>query len=406
MNISKINLVNFRNYSKLSINLGQNMNIFIGNNAQGKTNILESIMFLALTKSPRVFNESDLIKYGLSKAIVKGKVKDNNSIREMEISLEKGKKSLSINKTPIKKLSSYISNLIIISFTPDDLNIIKSSPSIRRNVLNVQISQLSKVYLNTYNEYNKLLKVRNEYLKVLFTNSIADKNYFDVITEKLIEKAVIIYQIRKEYIDMINLSITDIYDDIDNSKAKISMKYEPNVEILDYDTNKLSDTLKNIFKTNYRKELNNGVTLFGPHRDDFSFYLDEKNLKIYGSQGQQKLAVLAYKLSEVPIFIDKCNSTPVLLFDDIFSELDIKKRNGVLKYVQRNIQTIITTTDLKNIQKKYLKEAFIFEVKEGKIININYISSLNFRIARQVLNCSTQALSFILIIVQNQVYNT
>ena len=133
--------------------------------------------------------------------------------------------------------------------------------------------------------------MRNEYLKVLFTNSIADKNYFDVITEKLIEKAVIIYQIRKEYIDMINLSITDIYDDIDNSKAKISMKYEPNVEILDYDTNKLSDTLKNIFKTNYRKELNNGVTLFGPHRDDFSFYLDEKNLKIYGSQGQQKLAV-------------------------------------------------------------------------------------------------------------------
>ena len=368
MNISKINLVNFRNYSKLSINLGQNMNIFIGNNAQGKTNILESIMFLALTKSPRVFNESDLIKYGLSKAIVKGKVKDNNSIKEMEISLEKGKKSLSINKTPIKKLSSYISNLIIISFTPDDLNIIKSSPSIRRNVLNVQISQLSKVYLNTYNEYNKLLKVRNEYLKVLFTNSIADKNYFDVITEKLIEKAVIIYQIRKEYIDMINLSITDIYDDIDNCKAKISMKYEPNVEILDYDTNKLSDTLKNIFKTNYRKELNNGVTLFGPHRDDFSFYLDEKTLKIYGSQGQQKLAVLAYKLSEVPIFIDKCNSTPVLLFHDIFSELDIKKRNGVLKYVQRNIQTIITTTDLKNIQKKYLKEAFIFEVKEGKII--------------------------------------
>ena len=167
---------------------------------------------------------------------------------------------------------------------------------------------------------------------------------------------------------MINLSITDIYDDIDNSKAKISMKYEPNVEILDYDTNELSDTLKNIFKMNYRKELNNGVTLFGPHRDDFSFYLDEKNLKIYGSQGQQKLAVLAYKLSEVPIFIDKCNSTPVLLFDDIFSELDIKKRNGVLKYVQRNIQTIITTTDLKNIQKKYLKEAFIFEVKEGKII--------------------------------------
>ena len=271
---------------------------------------------------------------------------------------------MSINKTPIKKLSSYISNLIIISFTPDDLNIIKSSPSIRRNVLNVQISQLSKVYLNTYNEYNKLLKVRNEYLKVLFTNSIADKNYFDVITEKLIEKAVIIYQIRKEYIDMINLSITDIYDDIDNSKAKISMKYEPNVEILDYDTNKLSDTLKNIFKTNYRKELNNGVTLFGPHRDDFSFYLDEKNLKIYGSQGQHRTAILSLKLAELYVIYDEIGEYPILLLDDFMSELDEKRRKSFLSYI-KDTQVIITCTD-----KMELDNIKLFNVINGEICKI------------------------------------
>ncbi len=367
MEISKINLINFRNYDKLNITLNKNMNIFIGSNAQGKTNILESIIILALTKSNRANLENNLIKFGKEKAIIKGKVKDNKLLRDLSVEILDNNKKLVVNKTQIRKVSEYISNLNIISFMPDDLEIIKSSPSIRRNVLNIQLSQLSKKYLNTYNEYNKILKSRNEYLKVLFTSGLADKKYLDIITDKLIEKAIVIYMMRKEYIDSINESISKIYFNIAGENG-LFVKYIPNINIESFDYDTIKNILENTFKTNYKKELNYGITLFGPHRDDIAFILDEKDLKQYGSQGQQKLSIICYKLSEIDIFKKKCMTKPVLLFDDIFSELDIKKRNKLLNYVATGIQSVITTTDLKSIQKKYLADAYIFEVNNGKVI--------------------------------------
>lgn len=366
MKITKVNLLNFRNYDKLDITLNAGMNIFIGNNAQGKTNILESIVLLALTKSHRLGNEESLVKFGKSRAKIKGKVRQEKIIRELEIDLDSTGKSLFVNRTSMRKLSDYISNLNIISFTPDDLEIIKSSPSVRRNILNIQLSQLSKKYLNTYNEYNKLLKTRNEYLKVLLTNNIADRKYLDIITDRLIEKAIIIYRFRKEYVDHINKNISLIYKDI-ASDGNLFVEYSNNVEIFSYAEDELREVLSKTYLNNYKKELNYGVTLYGPHRDDLSFILDDKDLKIYGSQGQQRLAVICFKLSEISIFDEYCGTKPVLLFDDVLSELDIKKRNKLLKYISSDIQSIVTTTDLKNIQRKYLDDAFIFEVKAGKI---------------------------------------
>ena len=367
MKITKLNLLNFRNYDKLNLQLTDNMNIFIGDNAQGKTNIIEAIMYLAITKSYRVINEDDLIKFNKNKATIKGKIIDNDIIKNLKIEVEKNNKVLSINDTVIKKNSNYISNLIVISFNPNDLEIIKNSPSIRRNILNIQISQLSNLYLNTLNEYNKILKTRNEYLKILFTNSLADKKYFDIITDKLIEKAIIIYKMRKEYIDYVNKNISNIYNEICLTKSNLYVNYEPNIEIEHFDDDYIRNKMISIFNNNYKKELNNGMTLFGPHRDDFSFILDNNNLKFYGSQGQQKVSILSFKLAEIDIFSEKLNKKPVLLFDDIFSELDIKKRNKLLKYVQKDIQTIITTTDIKNINKKSLENAYIFEVRNGNI---------------------------------------
>lgn len=366
MEIKKINLVNFRNYDKLEIPLNKNMNIFIGNNGVGKTNILESIILLALTKSHRISNESELIKFDKNKTIVKGKIKNNKLIKELSVEIDNVKKSLYINKNQIRKVSDYISNLNIISFTPDDLEIIKSSPSIRRNILNIQLSQLSKKYLNTLNEYNKILKTRNEYLKILFTNSIADHKYLDVITDKLIEKAIIIYQERKKYIDLVNDNIDSIYNEISDDNG-LRLQYINNIEIDDYSSENILNIMKNTFKNNYKKEINYGITLFGPHRDDFSFILKDKDLKLYGSQGQQRIAVICYKLSEIDIFKKITDTNPVLLFDDVFSELDIKRRNRLLKYINKDIQSIITTTDLKNIQKKYLDNASVFKVEKGKI---------------------------------------
>ena len=367
MKLTKINLLNFRNCANININFGNKLNIFIGNNAQGKTNILEAITMLALTKSHRVGVNPNIIMFNKKKSQIKGVVKKERLISKLEVSITDDGKTLKVNQNYIKKVADYISNLNVIVFTPDDLEIIKGSPNIRRNLLNIQLSQISKIYLNTYNEYNKLLKTRNEYLKILFNNAIADKTYLDIITDKLIEKAIIIYQKRKEYLDLVNDNIDKYYKDIVGISG-LKVVYLPNIEINNYETENIRDLLKKKFSKNYNKELNYGMTMYGPHRDDFYFELSGNDLKFFGSQGQQKLAILSYKLSEIPIFTEICETEPLLLLDDIFSELDIKKRNMLLKFVgESNVQTIITTTDLKNISKKYLNDAYIYEVKNGNV---------------------------------------
>ena len=366
MIIKSINLNNFRNYIHLNLKLNDRMNIFIGKNAQGKTNILESICVLALTKTYKNGVEPNLISFNKKKALIKGKICDNKLIKNLEISIEEGKKTYKINNNEIRKLSEYISNLNIIVFTPEDLEIVKGSPNIRRNLLNIELSQVSSKYLNTYNEYNKILKVRNEYLKLLLTSSIADKKYLNVVTEKLIEKAIIIYRERKKYIDFINLNINNIYKQITKEEG-LFIIYEPNVEFGDFSPENIYKVLKDKFDREYKKELNYGMTLYGPHRDDFVFSLNGKNLKFFGSQGQQKVSILSFKLSEIEIFENYRKTKPVLLLDDIFSELDITKRNKLLEYINKNIQSIITTTDLKNIKSKYTNEAYIYEIKNGII---------------------------------------
>ncbi len=367
MKITKLTLSNFRNYSTAHVSFGDSMNIFVGNNAQGKTNILEAIVFLALTKSHRVGTNPNIVMLGKDRCKLSGIVKNNKIPTNLEIEIAEEAKKLKVNHTDIRKVADYISYLNVIVFTPDDLEIVKGSPSVRRNLLNIELSQLSREYLKNYNEYDKLLKTRNEYLKVLFQNHIADRTYLDIITDKLIERAILIYQKRKEYLDFVNLSIHSFYQDISGEEG-IKVCYLPNVEFKDYDSETIRKTLKHTFLKNYNKELNYGMTIYGPHRDDFYFECHDEDLKYYGSQGQQRLAVLSFKLSEISIFKELSGTTPVLLLDDIFSELDIKKRNKLLKMIcSDSVQSIITTTDLKNIQKKYLENAFVFTVEKGKI---------------------------------------
>lgn len=343
------------------------MNIFVGDNAQGKTNILEGITMLALTKSHRIGVSPNIIMFGKKKCKISGVIKKDKIISKLEIEMDDNTKKLRINKTEIRKVADYISYLNVIIFTPDDLEIIKGSPNVRRNLLNIQLSQISKDYLKYYNEYNKLLKTRNEYLKILFNNNIADKNYLDIITDKMIEKAIFIYQKRKEYLDLVNIYIDSYYGDIVSDNG-LSVKYVPNIKFEEYDSESLRKKLKHTYKKNYMKELNYGMTIYGPHRDDFYFEYKDYDLRYFGSQGQQKVAILSFKLSEIPIFKNFCNTAPVLLLDDIFSELDIKKRNKLLKLINKDeIQSIITTTDLKNINKKYVEKAYVFDVKNGKV---------------------------------------
>ena len=367
MRISKLNLINFRNYSKLNISFEKNMNIIVGDNAQGKTNILESIVMLALTKSHRDGINPNIIMFNKSKSKISGNIRNGKILNKLLIEIEDDKKKLTINNTNIKKVADYISYLNVIVFTPDDLEIVKGSPGVRRNLLNIQLSQISRDYLKIYNEYNKLLKTRNEYLKIIFNNNIADTNYLDIITDKLIDKAIFIYQKRREYLDLVNINIDKYFYEISGNKG-LSIKYTTNVVFDNFEHETIRKKLKHTYKKNYLKELNYGMTIYGPHRDDFIFEFNNKDLKFFGSQGQQKLAILSFKLSEISIFNDISGSFPILLLDDIFSELYIKKRNKLLKIVnQSGVQSIITTTDLKNINKKYIEDSAVFFVKNGTV---------------------------------------
>ena len=367
MKITKLNLLNFRNYSNLSIKFNDNINIFVGNNAQGKTNILESLVILSLTKSHRLGVNPNIIMFDKKKAKIKGVVKRDDIITKLEYDQEEEKKQLFINTTKINKISDYISNMTTIIFTPDDLEIIKDSPNIRRNLLNIQLSQISSTYLNTYNQYNKILKTRNEYLKILYSNGLADKKYLDILTDKLIEKAIVIYKLRNTYLSEINEVISEKYNSI-NKEGNLEVKYVPNIELTDFSEEEIENKLKEVIKKNYNKEIKNGMSLYGPHRDDFEFLLDGNNLKYFGSQGQQKSAVLAFKLSEIGIFEKYTETKPILLLDDIFSEFDVRKRNNLLKFIKNSdIQSILTTTDIRNINKKYIDKAYIFEVINGKV---------------------------------------
>lgn len=358
MYIKSLKIRNFRNIEKIDIDLDKNINIFVGNNAQGKTSILESIYVLALSKSSKNLDELELIRKNNSFSRIEGNIKNSRTSRTLEVILEKNKKRLKVDKNEIKKVSSYISNLNVIMFSPDDLDIIKKSPSFRRNLINTTLCQLFPNYLRILNEYNKLLKIRNDYLKSSYQN--IDEIYLEIVTDKLIERAIVIMQYRSKFIDNINNYIADIFSKI-TTDIGLRVIYENSLKSYD------KENLKKFFKENLFNDINKKVTLYGPHRDDISFILDDMDLKLYGSQGQQRVAILAFKLSEINLFKLTLGYYPVVLLDDIFSELDVQKRNNLLKFIKSNMQFVISTTDILNISNKIVNKAKVFKIKNGKI---------------------------------------
>lgn len=358
MYLKKVEIFNFRNIKKLDIDFNKNVNIFVGDNAQGKTSILESIYVLAFTKSCKAYGEDELIKKGENFFRVKGSFKIGNLNKKMEIGYIDGVKKLKYNDKNVSKIADYISNLNVIMFSPDDLDIIKKSPIFRRNFINTELCQLYREYLIVVNEYNRLLKIRNDYIRKNCSN--IDYDYLDVITKSMASRVVIIHKYRNDFFDSINEFIGNIFYRISKIKG-LSLRYKKSI---DFDS--FSD-IYGYYKRNYSSDIDKGSTLSGPHRDDFCFYLGDDDVKLYGSQGLQRMAVLSLKLSEINIFKNVKNSYPIVLLDDIFSEIDLNKRKNLLRFIKSNIQFIITTTDINNISEKLLDKSTIFKISEGTI---------------------------------------
>lgn len=364
MIIRNIKLKNFRNYENLDFVLNNRLNIIIGNNAQGKTNILESIYFLSLTKSFFAVNDKVVIKKNCLYARIDGIITSNNGCNNLSILVNSCGKYLKIGNKEIKKSSDYLGYLKVILFSPDNIRLLKEGPSIRRRFLNIEISQLSKRYILILNQFNDLLKQRNEYLKNI-RNSLVDKDYMLILNQKFAELAYQIYNFRNDFIVEINKRIKDIYKSIINID-NIEIKYITDIKLNDKETmiNEIIDRLDR----NYDKEILYGSTLIGPQRDDFCILLNGNDISSYGSQGQMRIAILSVKLSEIDIIFNKFGEYPVILLDDIFSELDVDKRNKLIKYLNCDRQVIITTTDIENINEELVNNAKLFKIDNGKVI--------------------------------------
>ena len=365
MLIKTLVLKNYRNYDELNISFNSKLNIIIGDNAQGKTNILESIYLLSSTKSFLSVNDKNLIKYGRNFSVVRGNIENNDISKKLEIIISDKGKIVKINSKEIKKLSEYIFNLKVVVFSPDNMRMLKEAPNVRRKFLNIELSQLFNNYLKILTDFNKLLKQRNEYLKTAKLSKI-DYDYLDIINAKFANLSVSLFMYRKVFIDEVNKIIDSIYCSISEFKG-LQIKYFSNI-VNEKDDLKQEDYICMKLKDSLDKDLSLGLTTVGPHRDDFQLYLDGNDLSIYGSQGQNRMALLSLKIAEVQIFKKYTKIDPILLFDDIFSELDLLKRNNLVKYLLNSSQTIITTTDINNIDKQLVDKANIYTIENGKIV--------------------------------------
>ena len=365
MIIKTLDIQNFRNYTSLKLELDNKLNIIYGQNGQGKTNLLESIYLLGFTTSHRTFTSDNLIKTGEEKAIIKGKLIKDISYN-LEIDLTKSKKQVKIDDKIINKITDYIEKMNVIIFSSEDLDLIKGSPGERRKYFNLELSQLSINYYSAINDFNKLLKIRNEYLKELNQNIPIDLNYFHILNDYLVSKSIFIYQMRNKFVEKLNKICPPIFEEIANIKG-FNIKYHPSIELENFDKETLKKTLESAYNNHLEKEIHLKSTLYGPHRDDFTFNIETHNLREFGSQGQQKMAVIALKLSEIEVFKDFKQTSPIILLDDVFSDLDNTKKNNLLKHIQGDMQVIITTTDLDSIDKKLLSKAKLIHIKNGQL---------------------------------------
>jgi DNA replication and repair protein RecF len=362
MFLKELEIQNFRNYDKINLKLTKNINIFFGLNGAGKTNLLESIYFLSFTKSHRVFIDKALIKKNEEFLKIKGTLKTKETLStKLEILMNNESKKIFIDNNLTSKVGEYIAKMNIIIFYPEDLEIIKGSPSIRRKYINTSICQYDEKYINLLNDYKKVLKMRNNYIK-----GNIDESYMIVINDYFAKVALKIFQIRKKFFTEINNYIGNIFFDLLSIQG-LNINYDSFLkEEIEYEEDIIKLIIKKL-ENNLTSDIKYGSTQIGPHKDDFIFEVNKENLKHFGSQGQQRLSILALKLSELEIIKAKKGETPILLLDDVFSELDNLKKNKLLKYINKDLQVIITTTDLDNIEEKLKKKAKIFEIENGNL---------------------------------------
>lgn len=369
MYLSSLQLQNFRNYKDFSSSFTNGLIILTGQNASGKTNLLEAIQLLSLSKSFRARSDHDLIYFNFDFAKILGAVQKNNHQTKLDITIDsltsKNQKTIKIDGLKSRAFD-LIGELVTVLFSPEDLNLINSSPSLRRRYIDVVICQIDKDYCYSLAEYKKVLANRNQLLSNI-KNGYSSKPELNFWNDKLIDLGSEIIVKRQQALKFFNSKLSKIYNDICDSKdQELKLIYKPNLPII-----KGSD-IKKLFKqelnNKYEREIYKTYTLVGPHRDNFIFQLNKKRLAIFGSRGEYRSTILALKSAELDFLEKSMGERPVLLLDDVFSELDENRRNHMYDLVSRQ-QTFITTADFVGLEVGFIREAQVLQIKNGEITN-------------------------------------
>ena len=361
MYINSLELSHYRNYESLSIAFDPGITILYGDNAQGKTNILEAVYISGTTKSHRATKDKDIIQFGQDESHVRLNITKHDVKHRIDMHLRKNKsKGVAVDGQSIKRSGELFGIVHMIFFSPEDLSIVKNGPAERRRFMNLELCQLNKLYYYNYVNYNKALNQRNTLLKQIYFNEKL-KDTLDMWDDYLMEYGRCLIEEREKFIKELNEIVKDIHSHLTGNKEQIRIGYEKNVSIEEY---------KNMMKSKRNMDLKYQSTQVGPHRDDICFYINDIDVRKYGSQGQQRTAALSLKLAEIELVKKMIHDTPILLLDDVMSELDSNRKHYLLDSI-KDIQTIVTCTGYDDFIKSRLMINKIYKVTEGTVEEMN-----------------------------------
>lgn len=366
MKIHSIQLKNFRNYIDCSVKFDPFINILIGQNAQGKTNLLEAIYILSMSKSFKTKVIDEMIYFDQDFAKIQGQIINNQKTLNLEIVLSKlGKKAL-INHNEIKKTSDYVGYLNVVLFIPEDLMLIKGSPKLRRKLIDMELSKISPIYMYDFNKYQRLLKERNKYLKLLNEKHLKADDYLEVLSEQMARLQVQLLKKRIEFVELLNEISAKMYDYIALHQEVLSIQYKTHYKDMSY------EGILEDYRKNYQKDIAFKQTTHGIHKDDLVMCLNQQDAITYASQGQQRSIVLAIKIALLELIKKEIGEYPVLLLDDVLSELDDTRKTKLLNLIEGKVQTFLTSTNIDGIHHQVIDKAKKIVIENGNVKGESY----------------------------------
>ena len=357
MIIKSLELADYRNYETLKLQFDKKTNILYGDNAQGKTNILEAIYVSATTKSHKGSKDKEIVNFEKEEAHIRTYIEKENVETRVDMHLRKSKsKGIAVDGKKLKKAADLLGLCNVVFFSPEDLGIIKNGPAERRRFIDMELCQLDSIYLYNLNNYNKIVNQRNKLLKDMYMNPDL-KETLNIWDMQLVSYGSKIIERRRIFVDQLNEIIYDIHKKLSGDKEELRIVYEPNVEVEDFEKS---------MRDRQDRDIRAKMTTVGPHRDDFSIMVGQVDIRRFGSQGQQRTAALSLKLSEIELVKKITKDSPVLLLDDVLSELDSSRQNYLLNSIG-DIQTIITCTGLEEFVNNRFEINRVFQVTEGTV---------------------------------------